>query len=429
MKIVPALKSIAIKSVLLRIIMREALYGFRKIRYVARGLFTKVDKRIIFFGSYNGKSYACSPKAVYEYMLRDEKFSEYYYVWLFDEPEKYSFLQSNRHTKVVKNGSAECEKYLHMAKYWIFNFRALDQWVPKKEQIYVQCWHGTPLKRLGYDITFSENAMNSVHEIRNKYKTDTKRLDYLLSPCRFVTEKFSSAWNLENFGKEKAILEIGYPRNDFLNMYTEQDVFYTKKSLGLETSNKKIILYAPTWRDNQHDAKSGYIYINPVDFGYLQKYLGDEYVILFRAHYFVADNFDFEAYKGFIYDVSKYDDINELYIIADILITDYSSVFFDYAILGRPILFYMYDMEEYRDEMRGFYLDVDKLPGPILKTEKELVAAIRETSFKERDHTILEAFNKEYNSMNDGKATERLVDRIIMNKRDDYEKSDYLWNI
>ena len=150
---------------------------------------------------------------------------------------------------------------------------------------------------------------------------------------------------------------------------------------------------------------------------------------MFRAHYFVADNFDFEAYKGFIYDVSKYDDINELYIIADILITDYSSVFFDYAILGRPILFYMYDMEEYRDEMRGFYLDVDKLPGPILKTERELVAAIRETSFKERDHTILEAFNKEYNSMNDGKATERLVDRIIMNKRDDYEKSDYLWNI
>ena len=173
-----------------------------------------------------------------------------------------------------------------------------------------------------------------------------------------------------------------------------------------------MILYAPTWRDNQHDSESGYVYRSPVDFNYLRSQLEDEYIILFRAHYLVADDFDFDAYRGFIYDVSWYDDINDLYIAADLLITDYSSVFFDYAILNRPILFYMYDMEEYRDEMRGFYLDISELPGNVVKTEHELVDSIK--SVDSGDCTeMYRGFNDKYNSMNDGKAAERLADIIF----------------
>ena len=132
----------------------------------------------------------------------------------------------------------------------------------------------------------------------------------------------------------------------------------------------------------------------------------------------MADNFDFAAYDGFIYDVSQYDDINELYVISDILITDYSSVFFDYAILERPMLFYMYDMEEYRDEMRGFYLNVADLPGPVLRNEKELVKAIKSATIKNDDVTMIKRFNEEYNSMNDGKASQRLADIISRNNSD-----------
>lgn len=413
MKIIPALKSIAKKSTALRIVMRNTWYMACKCGYMARGLSVKTDDKLLIFSAYNGKSYACSPKAVYEYMIGSGRFPDYRFVWLFDEPEKYGFLENNENTEVVKNQSAQCEKYLHMAKYWIFNFRALDHWTPGRDQIYVQCWHGTPLKRLGYDITNSDNAMNSVREIRDKYRTDTKRFDYLLSPCAFVTEKFSSAWNLSGFGKPEAILETGYPRNDFLNVFTEENAEAVKKELGLAGCSKKIILYAPTWRDNQHDSEAGYVYENPVDFDFLQKKLGDDHVILFRAHYLVADNFDFDAYEGFIYDVSEYDDINELYIISDILITDYSSVFFDYAILERPMLFYMYDMEEYRDEMRGFYLDVASLPGPILRTEEELADAVRETELHWEEKDMIKAFNEEYNRMNDGRAAERLVDVLM----------------
>lgn len=414
MKIVPMLKNMAKKSTALRIFMRNAMYTIRKVRFVLNGISEKTDEKLLIFGAYNGKSYACSPKAVYEYMIQNEKFKDYRFVWFFDKPENYRFLEKNRNTIVVKKDTSLCEKYLHKAKYWIFNFRAMDHWMPSKDQIYVQCWHGTPLKRLGYDITNSDNAMNSVAEIQSKYRTDAQRFRYMVSPCRFVTEKFNSAWNLKNAGKGDAVLEIGYPRNDFLNKFTENDMETVKQKLGLNGCKKKIILYAPTWRDNQHDAESGYVYNNPVDFNYLREKLGEEYIILFRAHYLVADNFDFKAYDGFIYDVSKHDDINELYIISDILITDYSSVFFDYAILERPMLFYMYDMEEYRDEMRGFYLDINCLPGPILKKETELVEAIyslEEVNCGQKDSIKL--FNDEYNKMNDGNATERLVNTII----------------
>lgn len=407
------LKKIILRFPFLRIPIRYMRNFLKNLRYVARGFSCKVDNKTFVFSAYNGRGYVCSPKAVYEYMQNDPRFADCHYVWLFDHPENYLFLEDNINTRVLKNQSKACEKALHTAKYWIFNFRALDHWIPKKEQCYVQCWHGTPLKRLGYDIGASDNAMNSVKEIRDKYCIDTKRFDYLLSPCRFVTETFTSAWNLKQFGKENVILETGYPRNDFLNTFTEQDVDAVKMKLGLQDCKKKIILYAPTWRDNQHDTSKGYTYDNPVDFQLLKKHLQDDYIILFRAHYLVADSFAFDEYAGFVYDVSAVDDINDLYIISDVLITDYSSVFFDYGILRRPMVFYMYDMEAYRDEIRGFYLDVSTLPGPIVKTEQELIETLSQLSVDESYMNALNAFNKEYNLLNDGKAAERLVNHIV----------------
>lgn len=412
MKATALLKNIAKRSTALRIIMRNCMYGMYKVRYSMRAASCRTDDRLVAFSAYSGKNYACSPKAVYEYMLKEERFSGYRFVWIFDDPEKYSFLEENRDTRVVGKGSAGCEHVLAEAKYWIFNFRAPDHWIPKNDQIYVQCWHGTPLKRLGYDITNSDNAMNSVKEIRTKYRTDAQRFDYIISSGPFVTEKFTSAWNLDASDKYGDVLETGYPRNDFLNVYTDKDAADIRSRLGIADCGRKIILYAPTWRDNQHDSESGYVYRSPVDFDYLRNQLEDEYIILFRAHYLVADDFDFDVYRGFIYDVSGYDDINDLYVIADLLITDYSSVFFDYAILNRPMLFYMYDMEEYRDEMRGFYLDIDELPGSVVRTERELVDSIKAVDSGDCVELHRE-FNARYNSMNDGRAAERLADRIF----------------
>ena len=149
-----------------------------------------------------------------------------------------------------------------------------------------------------------------------------------------------------------------------------------------------------------------------MNFDKLKEELSEEYIILFRSHWLVANLFDFDKYKGFVYNVSDYDDIDELYIISDLLITDYSSVFFDYANLKRPIFFYMYDLEEYRDDIRGFYLDLKELPGPILKTEDELIKNIKNTTIDFYNDKY-KAFNQKFNYLDDGKASKRVVEKIL----------------
>ena len=416
-KVKAPVRALAKRIPALRKILRKIMYYYRRIGYMLRGIGISTDEKLIVLESFSGKSYSDTPKAVYEYMLREEKYNEYRFVWIFKEPEKYEELLKNNRTKLVKYRSAACERALAEAKYWIFNYRALDHWITRKDQVYVQCWHGTPLKRLGYDIANSDNAMNSTDEIRDKYYRDAKRFKYLLSPCAFATKVFKTAWNLKALGKEDAILEVGYPRNDFLVNYTEKDVQEIKWRLGLGNSEKKIILYAPTWRDNQHKASIGYTYEVKLNFEELRRHLADEYVILFRAHYLVANSFDFERYEGFVYDASRIDDINELYVVSDMLITDYSSVFFDYAILERPIIFYMYDLEEYSDEMSGFYLGLVELPGRIVTEEEELIGEIGRCE-RESDEEKLREFNRRFNYLNDGRASERLVEKVnIMQRR------------
>ncbi len=396
----------------LRDFLRESVYFIKAIRYKFRGIGMTTDEKVVVFQAFKGQKYACSPKAIYEEMLEDERFSEYTFVWLFKNPDEFRFLKENPRTKVMRYGSKNCEKLLSKAKYWIFNFRAPEWWLPKKDQVYVQCWHGTPLKRLGFDLETSDNAMNSTKEIRKKYISDTKRFKYFISPCAFSSEKFISAWDMKNYGKEDSIIELGYPRNDYLSNYKKEEISQIRKELGIECTQKKVILYAPTWRDNQHQSGVGYVYDNPVDFDYLRQQLGEEYIILFRAHYLVASSFDFKKYEGFVYNVSEYDDINKLYVVSDLLITDYSSVFFDYAILKRPMIFYMYDLADYRDNVRGFYLDLSELPGPIVETEQDLIGAVKNINTEEFNKTII-TFNQKFNAYNDGKAARRVIAKLF----------------
>lgn len=399
------------KSEMFRSIFRGTLFIKNRLRSF-RYYFKKIDNKVILFESFMGRKYSDSPKAIYEYMLKNKKYKDYTFIWFFKHPKKYSYLNENHNTLVYGYGGKNYYKSYGTAKYWVTNSRVPDAIIKKKEQVYIQCWHGTPLKKLGYDITVKGgNAMNSVKDIRHKYKVDSKKYTYMISPSRFCTEKFISAFNLKEEGKENIIIEKGYPRNDFLNNYTKKDVTRIKKELELP-KNKKILLYAPTWRDNQHVSGVGYTYKTEVDFDYLKKKLSDEYIILFRAHYFVANNFDFSKYEGFIYNVSNYDDINDLYVISDVLITDYSSVFFDYSILKRPMIFYMYDLEQYKEELRDFYFDIKELPGSIVKEEKELVKAIKDTNNFKYDK-LYQAFNDKYTYLDDGFATKRVVEEII----------------
>ena len=402
------------KNLALRKIIRSFNSFIRKINYKISSFGVKVDEKTLLFCCFNGKSYSCSPKAIYEYMINTDEFKDYKFIWAFLDEKKYKNLEKNKNTSVVKIGAKEYKKCLAKAKYWIFNYKIPDFLYPKKNQIFVQCWHGTPLKRLGCDLEHFDNVLNTIDGIKKRYKIEASKFTYFISPSKFASEKFISAWNLKEIGKENIIVEEGYPRNDFLFNYKEKDVQQIRKKLGIENDNRKIILYAPTYRSDQHQTGLGYVYKEEIDFKKMEEKFGKEYLILFRPHYFIANSFDFDKYKGFVYNVANIDDINELYIISDILITDYSSVFFDYANLKRPMIFFMYDLEHYKNESNGFYIDLNELPGPIVETQEDLEKSIEDVDFNIGSSKKYKEFNEKYNYLDDGNASKRVIEKVIL---------------
>ena len=400
------------KNIFFRKTFRKLIYFKRKIKYLKYYYKYDVDDKMIFFEAYNGRNYACSPKVLYEYMIKNKKFNDYKFVWAFKNINQHKILK-NKNTIVVKTNSKEYFKYLSLSKYWIVNSLIDVSIKKKKNQIYLQCWHGTPLKKLRYDIEVKGAVLNTISEIRKRNDLDAIKFDFFISPSKFCTEKFISAFNLKKLGKDNIIVEKGYPRNDYLFNYKKEDIDKIKKLLKLP-KGKKVILYAPTFRDNQHTSGVGYTYNLGINFDKMQKELSKDYIILFRTHYFVSNSFDFSKYDKFIYDVSKYDDINDLYIISDLLITDYSSVFFDFANLKKPMLFYMYDLDDYKNNLRDFYFDLNILPGPIVKQEDDLIKEIKNIdNYDELYHDKYIKFNKKFNYLDDGKSTERVVEVIF----------------
>lgn len=400
------------KHVFFRKFLRKMKLFVGNLKYSFYYVLFPIDNKMIFFESFNGNSFSCSPKAIYNYLISHDEYKDYKFIWAFKDLEK-DHIKNNKNTIIVKSKSFKYYYYLSKSKYWIVNSLLDLSVIKKSKQVYVQCWHGTPLKKLRCDINVTGGVLNTKEEVIKRNNLDVKKIDYFISPSKYATSKFISAFNLKELNKEKIIIEKGYPRNDKLINYNNNDIEKIKKDLNIPT-DKKVILYAPTFRDDEHTSGVGYTYKLNIDFDSLQKELKN-YIILFRAHYFIANSFEFDKYKDFIYDVSKYDDINDLYIISDLLITDYSSVFFDYAILERPIIFYMYDYDNYKNNLRDFYIDLKELPGPIVKDEKDLITLIKEKNNKYKN--MYSSFNKKFNPYEDGKSTQRVVKEILKWKK------------
>ena len=204
------------------------------------------------------------------------------------------------------------------------------------------------------------------------------------------------------------MLETGYPRNDIMHWDNKEEIAgQLRDKLGVP-KDKKTVLYAPTWRDDEYYVKGQYKFSLKLDLKLMQEKLGDEYVVLLRTHYFIADAVDLTEFEGFAFNFSDYDDISELYLISDYLITDYSSVFFDYANLKRPMLFFTYDLEKYRDILRGFYIDIEEeLPGPLLFTTEEIIEALK--NIDEIEEEYREKYKVFYENIVHGKMDKHLV--------------------
>lgn len=392
--------------------LRQMKLLYKRFLYLLARLIETPDKKTVFFEAYQGRSVACSPKALYEEMKSDEKYRGYHFIWSLRNTDREDLKDYD--TTVVKFESFSYYRALAKAGYWIFNSNPRPFLKPGKNQAFVQTWHGTPLKKIGCDVEKTGNALTKFSQINKIYTGESEKITYMISPSAYCTEKFISAFRLKDVHKEDRVLTTGYPRNDYLFRATKEDCAKIKKKLHIP-GNKKIILYAPTFRDNQYSAVAGFELANYMDFDLAKEYLGEEYVILFRAHYFISRKLDAERHRGFVYDVSEVEDINELYVISDILVTDYSSVFFDFANLKRGIIFFMPDYLEYKNHLRDFYLDMDQLPGPVTGNQEELFAYIKSFSkdFK-ADEKYLN-FNKKYNYLDGPHTGKKVLDMIIEN--------------
>ncbi len=322
----------------------------------------------IYFDSFLGKEYSDNPKAIYEYLLNNNY--NYKYVWVLKNPKI-----KIKGAKVVKRISFKYLYEVATAKYIITNSRMPLDWSKKKKQVYVQTWHGTPLKRLVYDMENVTLPDISKEKYLNDFTKDVNKWDFLLSPNPYSTKIFKRAFKYDG-----TIIENKYPRNEKLYSYTKEEVDKIKRKLNIPKENK-VILYAPTFRDNMYSQKGKYIQKINFDINKINEIYNNKVNFLLRTHYLVNE-IDYKYKNQKIIDVSNYNDINDLYIISDLLITDYSSVFFDYMILQKPILFYQYDQKEYKDDIRGFYIPLEDLPGKVIQKENELYESITNYSDK-----------------------------------------------
>lgn len=377
-------------------------------RYRRYTLFSRPDRRTVVFESFLGNSCGDSPRALFEAMCADERYGDYKKIWMVKDPDAYADLTEYPNTRLVKFRSGEYYRCYARAGYWITNYLLSPGITKRPGQVYVQTWHGTPMKKIGCDMAKEFVSRAERRRTFADYRRQGRMIDYLPSPSPFYTEKVSSAFRL---GTQANVLEMGYPRNDALCGATPERCWEARRALGLP-EDKRVILYAPTWRDDQHTAGVGYTYEPQVDFDRLWQRLGGDCVILFRAHYLVSSRFDFGKYHGFIRNMSDHGDINELFLASDLLVTDYSSVLFDYASLKRPMLFYMYDYENYKNRLRDFYFDIDELPGPVIREKCDISDAVRDLL----EHFVCddryERFNRKYNPI-DEPCSGRILREII----------------
>ena len=378
-----------------------------------------LDQKSVLFESFMGRTYSDSSRAIFERMRADARFDGYTFYWAFKDPGRAQTQLAALHPELrgvtfVTYGSKEFDRAAAVSGYWVTNSRMPEYLQPRQGQVYLQCWHGTPIKRLARDIQIeTANVMNSSRELAERYRFDASRYTYMVSPSPYATEKFTSAFSLDLLGKQDAILEVGYPRNDRLADPDAAEVAAIKDRLGIP-QDKKVMLWAPTWRDDQHETGKGYTLSLEMDFDALRERLGDEWVILFRAHYFIVSQFDFSQQEGFVWNVGGVDDVNDLYLVADALVTDYSSVMFDYANLRRPMVFYMYDLVQYRERLRGFYFDFSELPGPIVHTIDDFISAVENMpSYWDQYQEQYRAFNEKFTPLDDGHASDRVIERVF----------------
>ena len=360
-----------------------------------------VQKGLVVFESHMGRQYSDSPRYIYEAAvaagLEDLGLRP---VW------SYTFSKRGFPTdcRLVKR---DCWRYLAArarAEFWVDNQGFPRMYTRRRETTYVQTWHGTPLKRMGFDSPALERASAAT---RRTHKALMRRWSALLVPSEYFVETF-----VQSYGYEGRLVRQGLPRNDLLVRGVDQEWVDAKRAeLGIPR-DRRVVLYCPTFRDRARRLATPYDLA--FDIEAVRRALGDDVFLLLRPHYLDRLKLS-DRYLPFALDVSRHHDVTELMLVADVLVTDYSSVMFDFANTGKPMVFFTYDYEDYVRDERGTYVDLPEIaPGPVVETTDALIEALRAVDDDAEKYADTYAdFRARFCGYETGRAAEAVVEQFF----------------
>jgi len=377
-----------------------------------------VNERKVVFMSSLSRDAAGNPGAIYNEMVRQGLDKAYKCYFILQSPKRVNLAGRARK---VKSSRALFYFVMATAGIWISDTRFQNYVIKRDKVTYIQTWHGTPLKKIALDMEQVYMAectdVNAYHE---EFRKNASTWDYLIVQNDYSMHIFKEAFDFKG-----EFIKSGYPRNDLLFEQNDSEhISILRTKYGIP-DGKKVMLYAPTWRDDEYYDKEWYKFPTELDFERMKEAFEDEYVLILKCHYMVGDKPCHKAdagkeskerggYDGFVTWAPCNCEITELYLISDLLITDYSSAMFDYGILLRPMFFYVYDYDDYKDKLRGFYFDLlAEAPGPIVTETTELVQAIKEYHYSEHEGAY-EAFSRKYHVYEKGDAAKKVISRFTL---------------
>lgn len=376
---------------------------------------TSIKPHQILYQVRDGKSITDSPYAIFLGLNAHETFSNYQHIWVVDHPDTLVFYQEKfkvfQNVSFVIKESNEYLKALTESKFLINNATFPAYFTKKPQQIYINTWHGTPLKHMGFDV--KNNLKGSQNTMKNFLASD-----YMISPNAHTTNIFKHAFKLDGLYSGE-ILEIGYPRIDLtINTTANEAREYLAEHLNLKKN--PIILYCPTWRGkNVNDPENSLLNVFE-EIKLLNQKLPHQ--VLVKVHPFVYSKAkEMPELKPYL--VPDFLDTNQLMPAVDLMITDYSSIFFDVLVTDKPIVFYVPDLDKYQNE-RGVYIDLCALPGPVADNIQDVITLVSNESYKDAD--VQEKYAKfKHNFVNyeNGSVTERLIESVFLNQQDTSSKN------
>ncbi len=371
-----------------------------------------IDQNKIVYETRDGKSIVDSPYALFLYLASQPEYDNFRHIWIIHKDDHIikDIIPKELRPKVdfVVRETIPYVEALLTAKYLISNSTFESFFSKRPGQVYINTWHGTPLKHMGFDIPFSVAASQNV--LRNFLMTD-----YLLSPNPHTSKIFINGYKLDGIYPGE-VLEGGYPRIDRTLNISRDEALTKMTSYGTKVTNTlPILLYTPTWKGkNVNQANDDIEQIINETLVLVDNFRG-QYQVLVKVHPFIYDLVkQDERIKDYL--VSDYMDANEALAATDVLVTDYSSIFFDYLVTDKPILFYVWDKDLYENE-RGMYLEESELPGPSAENLTELISLINNLDqsiapYQERYQQLKERMVP----YDDGHTTTRYIDYIFNQK-------------